>query len=122
MVHGPSRAVLGPGGTLPTIPRPGRNCLTLVVNTIYYSHDDNELGQNTSEKEVLLMDENSSDVMNIDDLAEYLKLPKPTVYKLAQSGELPGKKAGRQWRFHKDAIDRWLSEKPALRGTKHNDD
>lgn len=67
----------------------------MVVNTIYYSHDYKEIGQNTSEKEVLLMDENASDVMNIDGLAEYLKLPKPTVYKLAQSGELPGKKAGR---------------------------
>jgi len=32
------------------------------------------------------MDGNSSDVMNIDDIAEYLKLPKPTVYKLAQGG------------------------------------
>ncbi len=33
------------------------------------------------------------------------------------SGEIPGKKAGRrQWRFHKDTIDRWLSEKPAVRG------
>lgn len=108
---------------MPIAPFPGRNCLTLVVNALYYNlYGDTGLGQNTSEKEVQLMDENASDVMNIDDLAEYLKLPKPTVYKLAQSGEFPGKKAGRQWRFHKDAIDRWLSEKPAVRGTKHNDD
>jgi excisionase family DNA binding protein len=76
-------------------------------NDIY--HDD-EPAQNALEEEVRLMDENFSNVMNIDDLAEYLKLPKPTVYKLAQNGKIPGKKAGRQWRFHKEAIDRWLSE------------
>ncbi len=68
------------------------------------------------------MAEKSDEVMNIDELAKYLKLPKPTVYKVAQSGELPGRKAGRQWRFHKDAIDKWLSEKPAVRGTRHNND
>jgi len=62
----------------------------------------------------------SSDVMNIDELAEYLRLPKPTAYKLAQSGGLPGRKAGRQWRFHKEAIDRWLSENPVVGKTKRN--
>jgi len=55
------------------------------------------------------MVEKSSDVMNIDELAKYLKLPKPTLYKLAQGGKVPGRKAGRQWRFHKEAIDKWLS-------------
>lgn len=50
-----------------------------------------------------------SDVMNVEDLAEYLKLPKTTIYKLAQGGKIPGKKAGRQWRFHKTAIENWLS-------------
>jgi excisionase family DNA binding protein len=61
------------------------------------------------------MVEKPSDIMNIDELAEYLKLPKPTVYKLAQGGKIPGRKAGRQWRFHKEAIDRWLSAMPAVR-------
>jgi len=38
------------------------------------------------------MVEKPSDVMNINELAEYLKLPKPTVYKLAQGGKVPGRK------------------------------
>ena len=42
------------------------------------------------------MDEKSCDVMNIDELAEYLKLPKLTVYKLVQNGKIPGRKAGQQ--------------------------
>ena len=53
-----------------------------------------------------------SDVMNIDEMAKYLKLPKPTVYKLVRDGRLPGRKIGRQWRFHKGAIDDWLKENP----------
>ena len=57
------------------------------------------------------MGDTAQRVMNTDELAEYLRLPKTTVYKLVQSGKIPGRKAGRQWRFHRDAIDRWLSEK-----------
>lgn len=52
----------------------------------------------------------NSDVMDIDDIARYLKLPKPTVYKLARDGRLPGRKIGRQWRFHKDTIDAYLKQ------------
>lgn len=58
-----------------------------------------------------LVGDTAQRVMNTDELAEYLRLPKTTVYKLVQSGKIPGRKAGRQWRFHRDAIDRWLSEK-----------
>ena len=48
-------------------------------------------------------------VLTIDELAGYLKIAKSTAYKLAQEGKLPGQKVGRHWRFHKEAIDRWLS-------------
>jgi len=47
-------------------------------------------------------------VFTIDDLVAYLKLPKSTVYKLAQEGKIPGQKVGRHWRFRKETIDRWL--------------
>jgi len=50
----------------------------------------------------------SDAVFTIDDLVAYLKLPKSTVYKLAQEGKIPGQKVGRHWRFRKDTIDRWL--------------
>jgi excisionase family DNA binding protein len=48
-------------------------------------------------------------VMTIDDLAQYLKLSKSTLYKLCQEGKVPGTKVGRHWRFHREVIDRWLS-------------
>jgi len=45
-------------------------------------------------------------VFTIDELVIYLKLPKSTIYKLTQEGEIPGHKVGRHWRFHKNVIDR----------------
>lgn len=49
-------------------------------------------------------------VLTIDELAEYLKIPKSTLYKLVQDGKIPGQKIGRHWRFSKEVIDRWLEE------------
>ncbi|MBI2191990.1 MAG: helix-turn-helix domain-containing protein [Planctomycetes bacterium] len=58
------------------------------------------------------MPTDSSSVFTIEDLAEYLKISKSTLYKLAQSGALPGIKVGRHWRFHRDAVDEWLKSHP----------
>ncbi len=54
------------------------------------------------------MDPNTGEILTIDEVAEYLKIPKSTVYKLAQEGKIPAQKVGRHWRFHKDAIDGWF--------------
>jgi len=56
------------------------------------------------------------DVMMIDQLAEYLQIPKSTLYKLVQDGKAPGKKVGRQWRFHRETVDAWLADRPDLSG------
>lgn len=48
-------------------------------------------------------------VMTLEELAIYLKLPKSTLYKLVQDGRIPGQKLGKQWRFGKQAIDQWLN-------------
>ena len=47
-------------------------------------------------------------IMTIEEVAEYLKIPKSTVYILSQEGKIPCQKVGRQWRFHKTAIDQWI--------------
>ncbi len=49
-----------------------------------------------------------SEIMTMDDLAEYLKISKSTLYKLATEGKLPGQKIGKRWRFHKEAVDEWV--------------
>lgn len=51
---------------------------------------------------------NNEQILTLAELSNYLKIPKSTVYKLCQEKKIPGQKVGRHWRFHKDAIDRWI--------------
>ena len=59
------------------------------------------------------MDPEPHAVLTIDELSQYLKIAKSTLYKLAQEGRIPAQKVGKHWRFRKAAIDRWL-EAPTL--------
>ena len=43
-------------------------------------------------------------LMTAQEVAAFLRMPKSTVYYLAQTGELPGFQLGRSWRFPKDDI------------------
>ena len=54
------------------------------------------------------MKKSTGDVLTIEELAIYLKIPKSTLYKLAREGKIPSHKIGRRWRFWKGAIERWL--------------
>jgi excisionase family DNA binding protein len=56
------------------------------------------------------MDEKPGDVLTIEELSAYLKIPRSTLYKLVREGRIPSQKVGRHWRFRKEAIDRWLDE------------
>ena len=48
------------------------------------------------------------DILTLQELHQYLKIPKPTLYQLAQTGRIPAAKVGRHWRFQRRSIDRWL--------------
>ena len=58
------------------------------------------------------------EIMTMDELAEYLKISKSTLYKLAVGKKLPGQKVGKRWRFHKGAIDDWLRQHPEQVGNR----
>ena len=47
-------------------------------------------------------------LMNIEELAAYLKLGKQTIYNWLHEKKISGIKVGHVWRFDKNAIDRWL--------------
>ena len=49
-------------------------------------------------------------LMTLAEVAEYLRLSKDSVYRMAQSGKIPASKVGTQWRFRRDEVDRWLEE------------
>lgn len=51
-----------------------------------------------------------SPFMTVEELAEYLKMKTVTIYKHAQSGDIPGFKVGSKWRFKKETIDDWISK------------
>lgn len=54
------------------------------------------------------MPDKPKQIMGIEGLAKYLDVPKSTLYKLAQEGEIPGQKVGKHWRFRQETIDTWL--------------
>jgi excisionase family DNA binding protein len=57
---------------------------------------------------VLLMENNSDNVLTIEELSAYLKIPKSTLYKLVREGKIPAQKVGRHLRFLRESIDEWL--------------
>lgn len=57
------------------------------------------------------MAEPLGEVLTIEELADYLRISKSTLYKLVREGSVPCQKVGKHWRFHKEAIDLWLQER-----------
>ncbi len=57
------------------------------------------------------MQENNA-IMTVEEIAHYLRIPKSSVYKLAQEDRIPCQKVGRLWRFRRQIIDRWLVKEP----------
>ena len=55
------------------------------------------------------MPTDNHDILTLDELHTYLKIPKPTLYTLAQNGRIPAAKVGKHWRFRKVDIDEWLN-------------
>ena len=56
-------------------------------------------------------------VMTVEEVAEYLRIPRASVYKLAQKGKIPCQKVGRHWRFRRERIDQWLDAIEAREAT-----
>jgi excisionase family DNA binding protein len=46
-------------------------------------------------------------VITINELSEYLRVHRSTLYRLLKKGDLPGFKIGSDWRFNIEAIDTW---------------
>lgn len=50
------------------------------------------------------------EVLTLEELAAYLKVSETTAYALVRSGEIPGRKVGREWRFLKARVVEWLMQ------------
>jgi excisionase family DNA binding protein len=49
-----------------------------------------------------------AEVLNLEEAAAYLRVPKETVVRMVARQGLPGRRLGREWRFLKTALDIWL--------------
>ena len=60
--------------------------------------------------ETLKETENQNMFMNVQEVAEYLRISVAKVYRLANQGEIPAMRIGKAWRFKKDILDQWISQ------------
>ncbi len=50
------------------------------------------------------------DILTLEEVATYLRLKPQTIYRWAQERRIPAVKLGKEWRFRKSILDRWLDE------------
>lgn len=48
------------------------------------------------------------ELMDVEEVAKYLKVTTKTVYRLIKKDDIPVMRAGHLWRFSRDQIDQWL--------------
>ncbi|MCH7825604.1 MAG: helix-turn-helix domain-containing protein [Acidobacteria bacterium] len=47
-------------------------------------------------------------LLTVPEVADFLRINKSTVYRMAKQGRLPATRVGRQWRFRKSVLDSLL--------------
>jgi len=52
-------------------------------------------------------------ILTVQEVAAYLRLHAVTVYRMAQSGDLPAFRVGRRWRFKREQIEQWMADHQA---------
>jgi excisionase family DNA binding protein len=54
-----------------------------------------------------------TDLLTTGQVQTLLKVDRTTIYRMVESGRLPGIRVGKQWRFDRAEIERWLAAAPA---------
>jgi excisionase family DNA binding protein len=70
-----------------------------------------------SEQQDIILEDPGTKLGNLqtpEQVAQYLKVNKFTVYRLLARKKIPGFKVGNQWRFKREMIDAWLATKSNL--------
>jgi len=50
------------------------------------------------------------EILTLEEVAHYLRLKPQTIYMWAQERRIPALKLGKEWRFRKSILDRWLDQ------------
>ena len=61
-----------------------------------------------------MLKNDSSHVLTVKELSDYLKVHPSTIYRQLKRGRLPAFKVGSDWRFNIESIDRWRLEQDAF--------
>lgn len=71
---------------------------------------DNSLTMNNPISAPIMTQADTTDgeILTVQEVAHFLRVPKSTVYKLARVGELPASKIGKHWRFLRRDIHDWM--------------
>ncbi len=51
-----------------------------------------------------------NEIMNIEEVAAYLRLKPQTIYTWAQEKKIPAAKLGKEWRFRRSVINKWFDQ------------
>jgi excisionase family DNA binding protein len=54
-------------------------------------------------------------MLSVDDVADYLKIPESTQYKMCLDREIASAKIGKHWRFDRKSVEKWFVEKCRIR-------
>ncbi len=54
---------------------------------------------------------NRSRLITVRELAAYLRVHPTTVYRLLRQEKIPSFRVGSDWRFDREAIERWMTER-----------
>ena len=49
-----------------------------------------------------------SEIIDVGEASEWLKIPKSTIYKLFSEHVVPAVKVGKHWRFHRPTLEKWF--------------
>lgn len=56
------------------------------------------------------------EVLTLEEVAAFLKLPEDAVRSRAEAGDLPGRRFGKDWRFARTAVLAWLADGDTRQG------
>ena len=71
------------------------------------------MGISLLQKGIGKMTSTGAKVLTVNELSDYLRVHRSTIYRLLKKGQLPGFKIGSDWRFNVEAIDEWRLQQGA---------
>jgi excisionase family DNA binding protein len=82
--------------------------MTAQTNRIQKAHSREFLMATASKPSKKKPPTGTNEVLTLTEAAAYLRVSEAEVLELARRGDVPGRKIGSDWRFHKEALSDWL--------------